>query len=158
MAERINLALSVRAPWWWFILHGGKDIENREWRPGNPGRRFRGRCWLHASAWYQKDDVLGDMRAAMDMMRAAGGKRPDGVDRLTHDMLKPAGGCIVGSVEIVDAVEHSDSPWYMGALGLVLRNPVALPAPIVCKGALGFFSPPPDVLDAINAKEEPDHA
>lgn len=23
--------LSVRAPWWWFILYAGKDIENRPW-------------------------------------------------------------------------------------------------------------------------------
>ena len=25
-------ALSIRQPWSWLILHGGKDIENRSWR------------------------------------------------------------------------------------------------------------------------------
>lgn len=34
-------ALSVRAPWWWFILHAAKDIENRDW-----STRFRGTVYL----------------------------------------------------------------------------------------------------------------
>ena len=35
-------ALSVRAPWWWAILHG-KPVENRDWYT-----RVRGRVALHA--------------------------------------------------------------------------------------------------------------
>ena len=26
-------ALSIRQPWAWLILHAGKDIENRDWKP-----------------------------------------------------------------------------------------------------------------------------
>ena len=36
-------ALSVRAPWWWAILHG-KPVENRDWHTN-----FRGVVLLHAS-------------------------------------------------------------------------------------------------------------
>jgi hypothetical protein len=40
-------ALSIRQPWAWAILHAGKDIENRDWKPGNPARRFRGSFLIH---------------------------------------------------------------------------------------------------------------
>lgn len=48
-------------------------------------------------------------------------------------------GGIIGSVEIVDCVEHSYSPWFMGPHGFLLRNPVSLPF-VPCRGRLGFFS------------------
>ena len=50
-------------------------------------------------------------------------------------------GGIIGSVEIVDCVTESKSPWFFGRYGFVLRNPVALPfRPF--KGMLGFFDVP----------------
>jgi hypothetical protein len=47
-------------------------------------------------------------------------------------------GGIIGSVEIVDIVTESESPWFEGPFGLVLRDPrpcLFIPA----RGALGFF-------------------
>ena len=38
-------ALSIRQPWAWMIVHGGKNIENRSWNT-----KFRGRFLIHASA------------------------------------------------------------------------------------------------------------
>ena len=37
-------ALSIRQPWAWLIIHGGKDIENRCWPT-----KFRGRMLIHAA-------------------------------------------------------------------------------------------------------------
>jgi len=37
-------ALSIRQPWAWLIIHGGKDIENRTWLT-----KYRGRILVHAS-------------------------------------------------------------------------------------------------------------
>ena len=37
-------ALSIRQPWAWLILHGGKDIENRTW-----ATKLRGRVLIHAA-------------------------------------------------------------------------------------------------------------
>jgi hypothetical protein len=51
-------------------------------------------------------------------------------------------GGIVGSVEIVDCVTHSNSPWFMGTYGFVLRDPVALPVRPY-RGELGFFEVTP---------------
>jgi hypothetical protein len=42
------------------------------------------------------------------------------------DAVKPLLGRVVGSVDIVDCVTKSKSPWYGGEYGFVLRNPVLL--------------------------------
>lgn len=59
------------------------------------------------------------------------------------DDLRNFGGHLVGSVKIVDCVTNSDSDWYVHpSIGLVLRNPQVIERPVLCKGALGFFSLP----------------
>lgn len=129
-------ALSVRAPWWWFILHGGKDIENRDW-----ATRFRGPVLVHASKWWNGSDVLGDLDGIRsDILEPGVGIPP----RLSD--LMPFGGCIVGRVEIVDCVRAHNSRWFFGDYGFVLRNPVAFENPIPFKGALGFFDVPDGIL------------
>lgn len=125
-------ALSVRAPWWWFILHAGKDIENRDWPT-----RFRGTVYLHAGKWFGKEEILDDYYS----MRATVLLNAD-LPRVTLDDWKSSGGCLVGMVDIVDCVSKSDSPWFFGKYGFVLRNPRPLPAPIPFKGQLGFFEVP----------------
>lgn len=138
----ITKALSIRAPWWWFILHGGKDIENREWPT-----KLRGRVYLHASKWYVHSDVIDDLLAADHMIPGLKERREEATKLMhPHHFLRRCGGAIVGSIEIVDCVEKSDSPWFFGAYGFVLQNPVAFERPVLCKGALGFFTPPDDVL------------
>lgn len=138
----VERALSVRAPWWWAILHMGKDFENR-------GRRFhyRGRVWLHASAWWSLSGVEEDWGGAQHCYRAAGGQPGD--SGITWRDMKEAGGAIVGSVELCGSVEYSDSPWFFGPYGIELANPIALKTPVPCKGALGLFAVPPAVLEAI---------
>lgn len=117
----MTAALSIRQPWAWLILHAGKDIENRDWKTP-----FRGRCLIHASKSGTKAEYE-DARAAYQLF----GILPD------FDEL-PRGG-IVGSVDIVDCVTSSDSRWFMGHHGFVLRNPKPLPF-VPWKGQLGFFN------------------
>lgn len=120
----MTLALSIRQPWAWAIIHAGKDIENRDWIT-----RVRGRILIHASSRFDcpKDEALFDCeiwarRACIDAPTLAD----------IH-----AGG-IVGEAEIVDCVSRSESPWFVGRYGFVLRNPRPLPfRPL--KGRLGFF-------------------
>lgn len=133
-------ALSVRAPWWWFILYGGKDIENRDWPS-----RFRGTVYLHAGKWFREEEVY------LDWMFGAGlvtkpSCFPSGLDM---DTLRTSCGCLVGKVDIVGCVSTSSSPWFFGKYGFVLANPVAFAKPIPFKGALGFFSVPDEVERAI---------
>lgn len=135
-------AISVRAPWWWAILHLGKDIENRP-------RQFhyRGRVWLHSSAWWSLPAVLDLWDDVRDCYRNAGGQPGDA--GITWKDMCDAGGAIVGSVELCGSVEQSDSPWFFGKYGIVLANPVALATPVPCKGALGLFRPPADVMEVL---------
>ena len=130
-------ALSVRAPWWWFILHGGKDIENRNW-----ATRVRGRVAIHASKWWTIEDISLDFETACRIAQLA---FPADALRANAIYQRDARGCIVGTVEIVDCVAVSDSPWFCGEFGFVLRNPIAFEKPIPCRGSLGFFDLPVDV-------------
>lgn len=131
-------ALSVRAPWWWAILHG-KPVENRDWYTG-----VRGRVALHASKFWKIDEISDDWDDVKYMAQADGIMLPHtGKDET--EAMRDAGGCIVGTVEIVDCVRQHPSAFFVGEYGFVLRNPVTLPKPIPFKGALGFF----DVPDAL---------
>jgi hypothetical protein len=134
----ITQAISVRTPWWWFILHGGKDVENRDWPT-----RFRGTVYLHASKWFREREGVEDWQYALSIQGREG--MPERwPDKLAS--MKRAGGCIVGTVEIVDCVTTSASPWFFGKYGFMLRNPVAFSRPVPCKGARKFFRVPDEVL------------
>lgn len=128
-----RLALSVRQPWAWAILFAGKDIENRTWQAVNHGLNQRGRICIHASKGMGKEEYE-DARDFIDEILAA---RPDSGLRCPAaiDLRR---GAIIGSVEIVDVVKDSDSDWFMGPRGLVLRDPEVW-TPIPSVGALGFF-------------------
>ena len=133
-------ALSVRAPWWWFILHGGKDIENRDWHTN-----FRGTVYLHASKWFSLGEVGDDSSTAIRMAKEDGWQ---GKAEVTFRQMRDCGGCLVGKIDIVGCTTWSDSPWFMGKYGFMLENPVVFERPIPFKGALGFFDVPDDIEKA----------
>ena len=122
MADLPAKALSIRQPWAWAIIHAGKDIENRDWPT-----KFRGPVCIHAA----RGMTIGDYAAARSFMSAMQKAYPPNRDDLQR-------GGIIGVAEIIDCVEASESPWFMGRYGFVLRNMRAVPF-IPVKGALGFF-------------------
>ena len=130
-------ALSVRAPWWWAILHG-KPVENRDWPT-----KVRGRIAIHASKRWKDADILYDWNTVLDMAEVDGLDFP--LDWPKEEMQEKAG-CIVGTVEIVDCVRTHPSDFFVGEYGFVLRDPIILPEPIPFKGALGFFDVPDDLM------------
>lgn len=129
-------ALSIRQPWAFAILHGRKDIENRDWR-----HSFRGLALIHTGQTMDRNDVEGFRETIED--------NPDlGGDWLNGQTLRDLRrGGIVGAVEIVDCVSESRSPWFFGPFGFVLAN--ARPLPFMpCRGALGFFDVPAEIAAA----------
>lgn len=120
------LALSIRQPWCWHILHNGKDVENRDWYT-----KVRGRILIHAA----KGCTREEFEAASPLFLRSGP-----ILRTPELGSLPRGG-IVGSVEIVDCIRPSASPWYMGGFAFVLRDPQPLPFRPY-KGQLGFFDVP----------------
>ena len=122
-------ALSIRQPWAWLILQGGKDIENRSWPT-----KFRGRVLVHAA----KGMTLKEYDEAVDIVKQIN-------PQIIVPSLPLQRGGIIGSVEIVDCVRQSESPWFFGPCGFVLRDPKLLPfRPL--KGALGFFNVSDEVM------------
>lgn len=121
-------ALSIRQPWAWAILNAGKDIENRPRR-----YHYRGPICIHASlAMTDKDyDPFSDLVKE---------HFPDNCSRWITQFCNggDARGGIIGTAEILDCIETSDSPWFFGPYGLVLRNVQPVPF-IPVKGALGLF-------------------
>jgi hypothetical protein len=119
-------ALSIKQPWAWLIIHGGKDIENRSWHT-----KFRGRFLVHAS--------MGMSALEYEHARAfACLAAPSIVMPPARELVR---GGIIGSVELVDSLDTSDSPWYMGEKAFLLRNPEPLPFRQY-KGRLQFFDVP----------------
>ncbi|QSL90475.1 ASCH domain-containing protein [Pseudomonas atacamensis] len=121
-------ALSIRQPWAWLILNGGKDVENR-----SRNTKLRGRFLIHASK--------GMTRAEYNAASWIAG--PQGITLPPFDELERGG--IVGSVELVDCVDSSTSPWYMGEKAYILRDPRPIPF-LPYKGQLGFFEIPTHLL------------
>lgn len=128
-------ALSIRQPWAWLIVHAGKDIENRSW-----ATKYRGPLLVHASMGATKSQYWDAMAFIYDREKPL----------LPHDFKVPAleelqRGGIIGRVDVVDCVAASDSGWFMGEFGLVLRNPEPLPFRLF-KGSLGLFKVPVEPL------------
>ena len=127
-------AISIRQPWAWLILHAGKDIENRSW-----STNIRGRILIHTGRHivrYEHEDAL--ILATRILGRDVDCPR----------MADMEAGGIIGSVEIVDCITRSDSPWFFGKFGFVLKDP--RPAPFFkVNGQLGFFEVDYPHLEAV---------
>jgi hypothetical protein len=126
-------AISVRQPWAWAIIHGGKDVENRTRRDpwlGAIGQRV----WIHAAKTVETYDY-GEVR------RLAGATPPEPLPI----------GALIGSVLIHDVHHEREcggwgcSKWSQpDQWHIVVRDPVPLVESIPCRGALGLFLPTPE--------------
>ncbi|SNS59487.1 hypothetical protein [Rhodococcoides kyotonense] len=140
-------ALTVKQPWAWSIIFGGKDIENR-----STNWSYRGRLAIHAGAL---EDRAGwsDERVTEEWMHAT-----DWQADAIH--IRSA---VIGIVDLIDV--HRDTgccrPWGDSAPNegggrarnnrthLVLDNVTILDQPIPCLGAQGLWTPPTQVLEVM---------
>ncbi len=136
MKDLPELALSVRQPWAFAILHLGKHLENRGPVAIQRGGMKRARICLHAAQGMTREEYEN----ALKTFERAGVPR----EKWPLPDALPRGG-LVGVMTIVDVINKSTSPWFFGPKALVIEDPVAID-PIPCSGALGYFkwSPEPD--------------
>ncbi|MEW5422678.1 ASCH domain-containing protein [Amorphus sp. 3PC139-8] len=123
----IPVCLSAWQPWAWLIVQGFKPIENRSWRTWR-----RGRVLIHAS---KKVDRAAMAAVQADRHPVTGKPMAFGAPAVFET------GGIVGEAAIVNCVSESDSDWFVGPYGFVLRSPRPLPF-TPCRGALGIFKLP----------------
>ena len=120
-------AISIRQPWAWAIIYGGKDVENR-----SAPRRFQPavghRVLIHASKTMSPDEYA----AAVAFMAGLGVRCPASTDL--------AFGGIVGSAIVTSIVTRHRSPWFRGPAALVLAD--ARPEPFMAvRGQLALWRP-----------------
>lgn len=120
--------MTIKQPWLWAIIHGGKTLENRNWRPTIPAGT---RIALHASRTCDSDGTWVTVR---DLCGTA--PPPERFMKL---------GCVVATAEYRGCVTESDSPWFVGRFGLLLGD-VRVVRPVPVRGALGLWQLPTDVV------------
>lgn len=133
--------ITVRQPWAWAIIHGGKDVENRS---RNIVGSYRGPVAIHAALAVTDDYDLAK-RTCDELVPVSEWDRP------LHR------GAIIGTVDVVDVHEWIDdsvcyghvgpddeatcSPWAMpDHKHIILANPVAFDKPIPATGRLGLWN------------------
>jgi len=122
-------ALTVKQPWAWAIIHGGKDVENRS-RP----TKHRGRLYIHAGKGWADE--------AIDTI---------GIQSLPDSFDEFLAGMVIGTVDVTDC-HHADdchkfsksgtcSEWAMpGHHHWVLADPKPVEVPFPAKGKLGLWN------------------
>lgn len=121
-----EIAISVRQPWAWAIVHGGKDIENRIRAPAGTARLIGQGVAIHAARGMTQQEYY----VARDFMASIGVECP-----------LPAGlyrGGIIGHATLGAVVTQSESAWFFGPSGLCLSEPVEV-HPVPAVGQLGWF-------------------
>lgn len=148
--------LTVRQPWAWAIIHGGKDVENRV---RNIAGGYRGPIAIQAgAARFEDDGQFHEVRRAI-RTEELGWPAEDG-EVWAADAVEPEDprfvyGAIIGVVYLVEvhspAADLTRDDFCQGPTGdlcsawaqieswhLVLANPRALAEPIPYRGALGL--------------------
>jgi hypothetical protein len=111
--------LTVRQPWAWAIMQGGKDVENRSQKTS-----IRGTVAIHAAAAAPADEQIAYLWEKYHL------RAPDPLPR----------GVVLGTVDIIDCVEDSSSKWAEGdSWHWVLGNARPFREPRQAKGALGIW-------------------
>lgn len=141
--------LTVRQPWAWAIIHGGKDVENRV---RNIAGGYRGPVLIHAALAradqqaYEAVDVLAPHAIEDDNRNDIRGAIIGVVDLVDVHSASVIGGCgrMRHNCPEHDTCRVHCSTWAMGPTAggwyqhLVFENPRALDEPIPYKGALGL--------------------
>lgn len=144
-------ALSLLQPWASLIVAGPKNIENRRW---HLPKAMLGETWLvHASARIDRGEIESARRVLEELCEFDESlmQMPDAATFLASDL--PLGGiigivrstaCLCPSTWGLDMREKHPW-WFEGQHGFVLEDRHPLPF-VPCKGALGFWTVPDDVL------------
>ncbi len=122
--------LTVRQPYASLLVGGVKDVENRSRRIS-----YRGTVLIHAGA--RMHDVVSFLRKRHEFTVEEIVVMTQANEAEENDLF----GCIVGSVEIVDCVQDSTSPWAeRGQWHWVCRNAKVFDHPVRdVKGRLGLW-------------------
>ena len=128
-----TIALSVRQPWAWALIYGGKDVENRteaSVRMGGMRKQVGKRISIHAAKGMTREEYE-DASESIAYMSGGRAQCPPAAELLR--------GGIIGTAVLASVVDRHTSKWFCGPRGLCLTHPE--PAPFIgASGELGMFS------------------
>ncbi len=125
-------------PWLGIVLLG-KDIENRNWPT-----QYRGPVLLHASKTWDKESFPFEKKTG----RFWSNSKLPFPEGMSWEMEGYPQGGFCGMVTITDCVARSNSPWFFGKYGFVLKDARAVTfTPL--RGQLGFFDVPDDIVQKL---------
>lgn len=122
-----RFALSVRQPWAWAIVSGGKDVENRTTFAVTKGATDPRPIAIHAAKGMTREEY----EDAASFMASIGVICPPPAQLVRR--------AIIGTATVTAVVKSSKSPWFFGPRGLTLTDQTALLEPIPSAGMLGYF-------------------
>ena len=140
-------ALTLRHPWAFAVARLEKRVENRSWKP--PKDLIGQRIAIHGGA-VPKGDALSE--CIVDIQSIASKiltqefystlSSPTRTwlarhnPRTVREWITPG---IVATATLADVVTSSDSPWFFGPYGWVLKDVEPLETPVPHKGAQGLW-------------------
>lgn len=138
-------ALTLTQPWAGLVASGIKLIENRTRRP--PASVIGQRFAIHASREYSLRDVARIIAIAPELehddprwhLLARVQSAVIGVATLERIVIGKRDDLLIDESGNVAAGIGDQHRWFFGPFGYVLRDVFALPQPVPCKGALGFW-------------------
>lgn len=149
------LALTILQPWAYAIRHLGKDIENRMWTP--PAKLIGERFCIHAGQFKPTEkpsahneklaEALSDLVAHCELR---GIEIPEGHNGAS---VAAESGAIVAVATLDSVVMASDSPWFVGKFGWVLRDVVNI-EPVPMRGAQKLWTVPQEQAAIVRERFE----
>lgn len=146
-------ALSLTQPWATLVAIGAKRIETRSW-----GTSYRGPLVIHAAKGWKREDQELCFAAPFFEYLSAEYRRfePDLLPRgvivavATLKRVSPTIGLLERTTPtggwLIDDRERAFGNYGPGRYAWFLANVRSLAEPIPCRGALGLWTPPADVL------------
>jgi len=124
-------ALTLQRPWPGAIARLGKRIENRTWAA--PRSIIGQRIAIHAGAAFDREGTDWIWRVTGAALKLA---EPQGIVMTV----------LVTACYPIDALPLDlRSLWACGPECWILADPIVLPKPITCRGALGLWTVPPEI-------------
>lgn len=150
-------ALTVRQPWAWAIINGGKDVENR-----NRKTNYRGRLYIHAGLGYSEEaEYFPAMKQAWKGAAQLLAVERGNMGTLRKQDLFLDYGIVIGTADLIDCHHVSDcadwaetgsycSEWAQPATWhWVLANARPIEIPFEAKGQLGIWNLGPSSVEEL---------
>lgn len=155
-------ALTLTQPWAGLVASGIKLVENRP-RKMIKREDFGKPFAIHASREFSEDDferivtIAPDLRQPDPQWFRLAQHRSSVIAVATLDsMLDPlAHGILPDTDDARAALPLDQRRWFFGPVGYVLRDVIALPVPVPCRGWQGFWTLPADVEAKVRAQITP---